>query len=123
MFILTYKVNKRLLINKMEASIRHLHAMGAKLPTCNPSGGGNGFVNVLVGRAKLGFVSELVENFKRRRSSSKLGHREVGQINSSNSVSESCTGMGVVAAFLVGSGMMPLSHLKMTESVSRKRYL
>jgi len=104
----------------MEASIRHLHAMGAGLPTCNPSGGGNGFVNLLVGRAKLGFVSERVESFKRRRSSSKLGHREVGQMNSSNSVSESGTGLGVVAAFLVGAGMVPLSHLKMTESVSRR---
>jgi len=122
MIILTYKVNRLLSINKMGASIRHLHAMGAGLPTCNPSGGGNGFVNLLVGRAKLGCVSELVESLKRRRSSSKLGHREVGQINSSNSVSESCTEMGVVAAFLVGAGMVSLSHLRMTESVFRKRY-
>jgi hypothetical protein len=123
MIILTYKVNKLLLINKIEASIRRPHVMGAGLPTCNPSGGGNGLVNLLVGPAKLGFVSELVESFKRRRSSSKLGHREVGQINPSNSVSESCTGMGVVAPFLAGAGMVPLSHLKMTESVSRNRYL
>ena len=38
--------------------MRHLHAMGAGLPTCNPAGGGNSFVNLLVGRAKLGFVSD-----------------------------------------------------------------
>jgi hypothetical protein len=41
----------------MEASIRHLHAMGAGLAACNPSDGGNGFVSLLLGRAKLGFVS------------------------------------------------------------------
>ena len=69
MIILTYKVNELLLINKMEASIRHLYAMGAGLTACNPPGGGNDFVNLFSGPSKAWLCqrtgSELYGNGRR----------------------------------------------------------
>ena len=44
-----------------------------------------------------------------------LGMERCGKINSLNSVSESWTGIGVVAGFLAGVDMIESSHMKMVE--------
>jgi hypothetical protein len=46
-----------------------------------------------------------------------LGIERCGKINSVNSVAESWTGIGVVAAFVAGAFMVPWPPLKMIDSI------
>jgi hypothetical protein len=46
-----------------------------------------------------------------------------GKINSWNSASDNCTGMGVVAGFWAGMGIMEWPYLKRALPVSVRRYL
>jgi hypothetical protein len=46
-----------------------------------------------------------------------LGIERYGKINSVNSVAESWTGIGVVAAFVTGAFMVPWPRLKMIDAL------
>ena len=49
----------------------------------------------------------------------RFGMERCGKINSWNSASESCTGIGVVAGFWAGMGMMYWPYLKISVAGSR----
>jgi hypothetical protein len=51
-----------------------------------------------------------------------LGIERCGKINSVNSVAESWTGIGVVAAFVAGAFMVPWPRLKMIDSIYESHF-
>jgi hypothetical protein len=67
--------------------------------------------------------NEGVASFTSGETASNLGIERYGKINGLNSGTETWTGIGVVAGFLAGIGMMYGPYLKLSESLSFRRYL
>ncbi len=60
-------------------------------------------------------LSEVVASFTSGGTASNLGIERCGKINGLNSGSETWTGIGVVAGFLAGMGMIEWFYLKITK--------